>query len=527
MRKTKETGRQLQNEKKSLKRRQFFRLGSLVAAITGAAATTAGTAASANAVPGDGADITTYVPTTEKGAALGVATLDTQSKIPFAQLPDLSATYARVFAVDALYADGVMDATSHIQSKIDMASAVGGGVVSIPPGQFRLTRSNDIASLLLLPNVVIRGSGPVTHLFLDPRTAPSPTRYHVLRIGTENSGADNVVVEDLKLTANHASIGGGSILGIGARHTGNKLASSNNITVRRCHIHDTQIAVCASKDGGDGLEEGQDRIKAQFRNWLVQDCVLTLCGNKMVEFSETNGARCVGNRMIRCYAGPQAIFFSQNIVFEKNYVSYTDSGLNIAAGAHDIDIVCNTFEADDAIHPSVSNGAIFLRTEPTVGRSYSIHNIRSRGNVYRDRHTRSRRVLKFQTRAENAEANYQLITFIGDIFDGSIYFDDVTSPAKTSITEFLFSDCTIEGDFFNDSSSTLASYTDNELRGCLMRKPGGYVLNASGWALVGNRIKSELTISAGATNNVIQANRIQGRLVDWGLGTVKANNVTG
>lgn len=41
-------------------------------------------------------DLTNYIPTSQKGAASGVATLGSDSKIPVAQLPDLSATYIPV-----------------------------------------------------------------------------------------------------------------------------------------------------------------------------------------------------------------------------------------------------------------------------------------------------------------------------------------------------------------------------------------------------------------------------------------------
>ena len=41
-------------------------------------------------------DLTNYIPTSQKGAANGVATLGSDSKIPVAQLPDLSATYIPV-----------------------------------------------------------------------------------------------------------------------------------------------------------------------------------------------------------------------------------------------------------------------------------------------------------------------------------------------------------------------------------------------------------------------------------------------
>ncbi|WP_247042175.1 right-handed parallel beta-helix repeat-containing protein [Arthrobacter rhizosphaerae] len=53
-------------------------------------------AQSAAAAPGDKNPPVSYVPLAEKGAASGVATLDVESKIPPAQLPDLSRTYATV-----------------------------------------------------------------------------------------------------------------------------------------------------------------------------------------------------------------------------------------------------------------------------------------------------------------------------------------------------------------------------------------------------------------------------------------------
>lgn len=76
-------------EDTSVKRRGLLRLGTLITAFTGASAMSVLGAQSAQAAPGD-----RYVPIAEKGAALGVAALDADSKIPPAQLPDLSATYA-------------------------------------------------------------------------------------------------------------------------------------------------------------------------------------------------------------------------------------------------------------------------------------------------------------------------------------------------------------------------------------------------------------------------------------------------
>lgn len=75
-----------------LKRRGLIRFGTLITAFTGASAIAALNADGAQAAPG-GKNSDEYVPVTEKAAASGVATLDIESRIPAAQIPDLSATY--------------------------------------------------------------------------------------------------------------------------------------------------------------------------------------------------------------------------------------------------------------------------------------------------------------------------------------------------------------------------------------------------------------------------------------------------
>lgn len=75
-----------------VKRRGLIRFGTLVTAFTGVSAISALGASAASAAPNDKNPSTAYVPTAEKGAASGVATLDTGAKIPATQLPDISAT---------------------------------------------------------------------------------------------------------------------------------------------------------------------------------------------------------------------------------------------------------------------------------------------------------------------------------------------------------------------------------------------------------------------------------------------------
>lgn len=81
----------------TVRRRSLFHFGTLLTAFTGASATSLLTSGNAHAAPDK--DTQSFVPAAEKGAALGVATLDNQSKLPLAQLPDLSATYGQMRSI--------------------------------------------------------------------------------------------------------------------------------------------------------------------------------------------------------------------------------------------------------------------------------------------------------------------------------------------------------------------------------------------------------------------------------------------
>ncbi|MEA3550239.1 hypothetical protein [Pseudarthrobacter sp. C1] len=82
---------------KALRRRGVLRLGAIAAAISGTYAASATGASSAQAAPGDkNPPADTYVPIAEKGVASGVATLGSDSKIPKAQIPDLSSAFVSV-----------------------------------------------------------------------------------------------------------------------------------------------------------------------------------------------------------------------------------------------------------------------------------------------------------------------------------------------------------------------------------------------------------------------------------------------
>lgn len=92
-----------------VKRRWLLRTGTLISAFTGASAISAIAASSAEAGQAYMTPSTAYIPTSEKGTPLGVATLDKDSKIPPALLPDLSARYATKLSELAASLDGQTD----------------------------------------------------------------------------------------------------------------------------------------------------------------------------------------------------------------------------------------------------------------------------------------------------------------------------------------------------------------------------------------------------------------------------------
>lgn len=75
------------------RRRDLFRIGTLITAFTGTSAISALGATTAHAAAEGRTLEAKYVPVAEKGTASGVATLDVGCKVPFDQIPDLSVLY--------------------------------------------------------------------------------------------------------------------------------------------------------------------------------------------------------------------------------------------------------------------------------------------------------------------------------------------------------------------------------------------------------------------------------------------------
>jgi hypothetical protein len=289
----------------SVKRRGLLRFGTLLTALTGASAISALGADRATAGPGDKNPPTNYVPIAEKGAASGVATLDIGSKIPPAQLPDLSATYSPVsttipkWAPATTYAagqqivspagdvvtaiaghtsgasftpgnwaysrfsdyffnvksygakgDGVTDDGAAAQTAIDAAAAAGSGVVFFPRGTFVVN------SPLTFPTgkqISLRGSGMggagYTPGTLLKRT--NGTKGIISAIGTSPNNRVSIEICDMEI------------------HGGDLGAADLVLIQRGCHIYLKNLRI--SHTTGTGLH-ATEVWDCAFERLIVENC---------------------------------------------------------------------------------------------------------------------------------------------------------------------------------------------------------------------------------------------------------------
>lgn len=414
-----------------------------------------------------------------------------------------------------------------LQQAIDQVAVAGGGVVQLGVGDFKLSRHAGDETIVLKSGVTLRGEGYGTHLYLDPATPPNPARYYPVRIGTEETPASNVVVENLRYTGNNAKIGGGSIMGFNARLGTPKacLLSCDNITVRNCWIDDAQQAAGCTK--AHILDyPTTERQASQFKNWQVYHNVIDTCGNKAVELAECNGGLIADNHITRTYDGPQVIFGSRNVQIRDNEVYFTETGINITEGSNHIRVSGNHVEPMPGVKTSMTGSCLFFRTEPQP-LATTIEDVVVTGNIFRNQTTSGRYTVRFQTRKEAQACIYQAITMTGNVFDGDLLFFDKTSPAKTTIRDIIVADNICEGDLISVAGATMAS-SHVVVRGNIFRKSGNSTLEANGWVWSGNTHSAgSLVLAPNASANVIQNNITTSAIVDQGHeNTLSGNSVS-
>lgn len=394
-----------------------------------------------------------------------------------------------------------------LQAAIDKVSQAGGGTLILGAGDFKLSRKAGDETVIIRSNITLRGQGYTTHIYLDPTTPPNPIRYYPMRIGTADTPASNIIIENLRYTGNNAHIGGGSIMGFNARLDAPEaeLLPCDNITVHHCWIYDAQQAVGCTKKRSAKNYNDPERLAAQFKNWQVHHNLIDTCGNKAIELAECNGGLMADNYITNVDDGPQAIFGSRNIRIANNQVFFTNSGINITEGSHHITVTGNIVEPAENINPSASGACLVFRTEPQPQVS-TISHITVTGNIFRNQITKQKTTMKFYTRPESLGCTYEAITLTGNVFDGDIQFVDRTTPKMTTVKDIIFADNICEGQLLTVPAKEMAS-TNIVVRGNLFRYAGNQTLNASGWIWTDNTLTSgSLEVAPGTQNNLIRNN---------------------
>lgn len=480
------------------------------------------------------------IPASQKGANNGVASLDNDGRVVLSQLPNEVVTKSdlplnvRDFGA---VGDGVADDTAAIQAALDAAEAAGGGIVWVPGGTYKLTRSEPPVGvptatgyhvLRIGTGITLRGEGSVSHLVLDPASASSSIGYTVLRLGSYDSGVTDVTIEDIQITANEQQINGphtngqwtgkGSIWAIAARVSQGHTAHSDRVTVRRCIINDARYAVGCTKQTWTGPSS------QMHQDWVAEDNVVNLCSNKVFEFGSLARGRISRNRCYQVWEGPQVLHGTYGVLMDDNYVEYLSTGFNVTHNAHDIYIRNNITEAASNIVPGSGGGALFFRTEPVAATS-TIENIYCTGNIWRDTYTTNRRALRLQTRTQVTAATYEHIFFDGDCFEGNVQISETMNPAATTINDWSFRGCILSQNLTASNATTLAT-NDMRFHGCTLRRTAGYSILASDWEFNSCRIMGSVTIESGASNNVVALCRITGSVTDNGTNTSLIDNIT-
>lgn len=234
-----------------VERRGLLRLGTLITALTGASAISAFGAGVAKAAPGDKNAPNNYVPVAEKGAASGVATLDIESKIPIAQVPDLSAIYDRkgevVIRPESFGAqgDGVADDTGPVRHAFEAANALARTgllkTIQHPGASVLLTGTYNLASLTAPIDIKCNVDNNRAS-FLVPASYAGVS----VRVGHPDAGGyfqtANIHLPDVVKPTNSAIVAGS--VGVRLQNLGNSV-----LAFGRTYYHETGIHLTGNNQG--------------------------------------------------------------------------------------------------------------------------------------------------------------------------------------------------------------------------------------------------------------------------------------
>lgn len=277
----------VQPESAGVQRRGLLRFGTLMTTFTGAAAIAAIGSEDAQAAPGDKNPPANYIPVAEKGVASGVATLDSESRIPPPQLPDLS----------AIYAERVDDrGFATLQAAVD-ATATGGRLEI--RRVWTITAPVNITKAIRLTcghGGAVRTSGAGTHAFVVT--------------------ASNVIFDGVTFIGTGASTAGTASA---IRATGTEAAPIRNLAILNCTIRDF------NKYAIEATSVREFTINSNLIENIAYGAIMVLAGIKGYILSNT----------IKNLVQPTGFVNSYGIAMTRN------SSQSLALSPRSSDIVCS------------------------------------------------------------------------------------------------------------------------------------------------------------------------------------------
>ncbi|OGL22557.1 hypothetical protein A2707_04540 [Candidatus Saccharibacteria bacterium RIFCSPHIGHO2_01_FULL_45_15] len=460
-------------------------------------------------------------------------------------------TYAIFFNVKSpafgALGNGVNDDRAAIQAACDAAVAAGGGIVYLPEGTYMLGRSSpsDTELLKLLDRVTLRGAGKdKTLLFLDPTTPTSSTGLVGVRIGNIDANVSDVVVEDLELNMNTSIINASTssanqLWGIGSRFEGatslvTAQLCARNITVRRCRVLDSRIAITFAKVAVSTAVD--DSYLNQFIT--IEDNEVNGTWNRSIEVAfSTNFS--IRRNVIRgrgflhvlafCYMGwvedndieygRDAYSMTGNA--DKPGASAGPTGLYLSTGIHHIWISRNYIRAHKFASTAVA-GAIQIRTEQWA-LTLVMHHIYFTDNILINTTATSKRVLDFNTQSAVLSNTIHDIYFYRDTPEGAPKLYGGTS-STLHINNWQFDSCTLTEPIDAVDHSTVDV---DDIRFVRTKMSGAQAVSLTNSEFERCVFPGSLTLTTGSSNiEVIAARTANGSVVDNGTGNVVTGSRT-
>jgi hypothetical protein len=390
--------------------------------------------------------------------------------------------------------DGAADDTVAIQDAIDAASAAGGGVIYVPPGDYLIsaeTSGQRWGIQLDDHNLILQGAGFLSSLIFDPaQTLPSGNVFHPIEIGTASAGVHDIVIRELRVVGSHSALNAGGtefINGIWARHSSTPTAHCDDVTIERVQLEDVNAGIGCMKDG----TEPSGRTASRHQRWTVRECLVVTTINKAIELDEAEDCEITDNDCVNVQDGLQAISLTVRTKITGNRVQYKDGGINVTHGCSDILVQGNLLTAI-AGGGVQFNGGIVLRTEAYAVTAPTSSRISILDNHIIDTVTTDKIGIRFASYTINTGvSSWEDVLIARNSFKAAAnYLYDEQFPAKSSATRLRVKD-----NYFSAAVTNHASWSSSRTRLERNYITSDFTQTANDWDLRGNIFGGTFTLS--------------------------------